>query len=69
MRTHSATCTLANHLDVEELLSREPLALPKLEFVNAGELKGLDGLLGFKFENLQLNEYKSHGKIDAPVAV
>lgn len=60
----------SNHLEqVEELLSREPLDLPTLEFVDAGELKGLDGLLDFKFENLKLNNYKSHGKIAAPVAV
>jgi thymidylate synthase len=44
-----------NHLDqVEELLKREPLELPKLEFVNAENLKDLQGLLDFKFENLNL---------------
>ena len=60
----------SNHLEqVEELLSREPLPLPKLDFVNAGGLKGLDGLLSFKYENLALNNYQSHGKIAAPVAV
>lgn len=60
----------SNHLDqVSELLSREPLELPKLEFVNADGLKGLDGLLQFKFENLILQNYQSHGKIAAPVAV
>ncbi len=60
----------SNHLEqVDELLSREPLALPKLEFVNAGELKGLNGLLNFKFENLKLENYQSYGKIAAPVAV
>lgn len=59
-----------NHLEqVEELLKREPLELPKLEFVNADNLKGLDGLLNFKYENLNLIGYKSHGKIAAPVAV
>jgi thymidylate synthase len=57
----------SNHLD--ELLSREPLPLPKLEFVDASGLKGLDGLLNFKFENLKLEGYQSHGKIAAPVAV
>src|SRR5258706_235161 len=43
----------SNHLEqVEELLSRKPLQLPKLEFINAENLKGLDGLLNFKYENL-----------------
>lgn len=60
----------SNHLEqVEELLKREPLPLPKLEFVNAENLKGLDGLLNFKYENLNLIGYQSHGKISAPVAV
>lgn len=59
-----------NHLEqVEELLKREPLPLPKLEFVKAENLKGLQGLLDFKYENLNLAGYKSHGKIAAPVAV
>jgi len=59
-----------NHLEqVEELLTREPLPLPKLEFVNAESLKGLEGLLNFKYENLNLIGYQSHGKIAAPVAV
>lgn len=60
----------SNHLEqVDELLSREPLPLPTLEFVGAENLKGLDGLLNFKWENLNLEGYKSHGKIAAPVAV
>lgn len=60
----------SNHLEqVEELLKREPLPLPKLEFVNAENLKGLQGLLNFKYENLNLVGYKSHKKIAAPVAV
>lgn len=59
-----------NHLEqVEELLKRAPLPLPKLEFQNAENLKGLDGLLNFKYENLKLEGYQSHGKIAAPVAV
>jgi len=45
------------------------MELPKLEFVNAAGLKGLDGLLNFKFENLKLNNYQSWGKIEAPVAI
>lgn len=60
----------SNHLDqVNELLSREPLPLPRLEFVNAAGLKGLNGLLDFSYENLKLVGYESHGKIAAPVAV
>lgn len=60
----------SNHLEqVEELLSREPLQLPKLEMVGADRLRGLEGLLNFQWENLSLMGYKSHGKIAAPVAV
>jgi thymidylate synthase len=60
----------SNHIEqVEELLKRKPLPLPKLEFVNAENLKGLEGLLNFKYENLNLTGYQSHGKIAAPVAV
>ena len=60
----------SNHLDqVNELLSREPLRLPNLKFVDAENLTGLDGLLSFKYENLDLAGYRSHGKIAAPVAV
>ena len=59
-----------NHLEqVEELLRREPLPLPKLELVDAENLKGLEGLLNFKYENLNLIGYQSHKKISAPVAV
>ncbi len=59
-----------NHFSqVDELLSREPLPLPQLEFVDTDNLKGLEGLLNFKYENLKLNNYQSHGKISAPVAV
>jgi thymidylate synthase len=60
----------SNHLNqVEEILSREPLSLPKLEFQNAENLEGLEGLLNFKYENLKLENYQSHGKIAAQVAV
>jgi thymidylate synthase len=60
-----------NHLEqVEELLAREPLALPRLEIVETDEpLRGLDGLLRMRYENLSLVNYQSHGKIAAPVAV
>ena len=60
-----------NHLSqVEELLAREPLALPRLEIVdNEQPLRGLEGLLNLRYENLRLVNYQSHGKIVAPVAV
>ena len=60
-----------NHLvQVEELLSREPLPLPRLEIRDEDErLRGIEGLLGFRYEHLSLVGYKSHGKIEAPVAV
>ncbi len=60
----------SNHVDqVNELLSREPFPLPKLEFINADGLKGLEGLLNMTYENLSLAGYRSHAKIAAPVAV
>ena len=58
-----------NHLDqVNELLSREPLPLPRLEIVDQGK-RGLEGLLAMSYEDLKLVGYQSHGKIAAPVAV
>lgn len=60
----------SSHLEqVNELLSRKPIKLPALGFINADDLKGQDGLLNFKFENLKLQNYQSWGKIAAPVAV
>lgn len=60
----------SNHLEqVEELLSREPLPLPTLEFVGAEDLRGFEGLLKFSYENLRLEGYRAHKKIAAPVAV
>ena len=60
-----------NHLaQVEELLSRQPLPLPRLEIRDEdGMMRGLAGLLTFRYEHLNLVGYKSHGKIEAPVAV
>jgi thymidylate synthase len=60
-----------NHLpQVAELLSREPLPLPRLEIRDEGRaLLGLEGLLAFRYENLSLVGYRPHGKIEAPVAV
>ncbi|HXM34281.1 MAG TPA: thymidylate synthase [Pyrinomonadaceae bacterium] len=60
-----------NHLEqVNELLSRTPLPLPQLKIVEEGEpLRGLEGLLAMRYEQLKLVGYQSHGKIAAPVAV
>jgi len=60
-----------NHLEqVEELLAREPLPLPALEIVDQEKsLRGLEGLLEMRYENLNLVGYHSHAKIAAPVAV
>jgi thymidylate synthase len=60
-----------NHLaQVEELLSREPLPLPRLEIKDNSERpRGLEGLLMMRYEDLELVGYKSHGKIAAAVAV
>ena len=60
-----------NHLEqVEELLAREPFALPKLQ-INDPEkkLRGLEGLLNFSYNDLSLVGYQAHAKIAAPVAV
>jgi thymidylate synthase len=60
-----------NHLDqVNELLSRTPKPLPLLEINDEqGTLRGLEGLLNFRYEHLNLIGYESHAKIAAPVAV
>ncbi|HEV7860320.1 MAG TPA: thymidylate synthase [Pyrinomonadaceae bacterium] len=60
-----------NHLgQVQELLKREPLPLPRLEIHDAeNRFRGLQGLLEMSYENLELVGYQSHGKIAAPVAV
>ena len=60
-----------NHLEqVQQLLSREPYALPELKIYDSeSKLRGLEGLLSITYEHLNLIGYKSHGKIAAPVAV
>jgi thymidylate synthase len=60
-----------NHLEqVVELLTRDPYPLPKLEILDEGRrLRGLEGLLALRYENLNLVGYQSHGKIAATVAV
>lgn len=60
-----------NHLkQVEELLAREPLPLPSLEILDESQqLRGLEGVLGMRYEHLKLVGYQSHSKIAAAVAV
>lgn len=60
----------SNHLDqVNELLSREPRELPTLSINRSDDLTGVDALLSFKYEDLELKGYTPCGKIAAPVAV
>ena len=60
-----------NHKEqVQELLSREPKPLPRLEVRDdANRLRGLQGLLDMRYEDIALVGYESHAKIAAPVAV
>jgi thymidylate synthase len=60
-----------NHLEqVQQLLAREPRPLPRLEIKDDTQsLRGLAGLLSFRYDNLSLIGYESHAKIAAPVAV
>jgi thymidylate synthase len=60
-----------NHLDqVNELLSRKPLPLPRLSINDdRKQLSRLERLIAFKYDDLDLVGYQSHGKIAAPVAV
>lgn len=60
-----------NHLEqVNELLAREPRPLPQLK-INDDEqqLRGLEGLLNFRYEHVSLVGYDSHAKIAGQVAV
>lgn len=62
-----------NHFEqVKTVLAREPKQLPTLKIVDPdGSLRGggLEALLGFRAENLELIGYESHGRVPAPVAV
>jgi thymidylate synthase len=60
-----------NHLDqVNELLSREPRPLPRLEIKDeADPLRGLEGLLRVRYQHLNLIGYDAHAKIAGQVAV
>lgn len=54
-----------NHLEqVETQLAREPLDPPRLWLHPA-----VDGLFDFRFEDIELIDYKSHPSIKAPIAV
>src|SRR5258708_25984163 len=60
-----------NHKEqVQELLSREPKPLPRVEIRDdANRLRGLQGLLDMRYEAIALGGYESHAKITAPGAV
>jgi len=60
-----------NHKEqVQELLSREPKSLPRVEIRDdANRLRGLQGLLDMRYEDIALVGYESHAKIAAEVAV
>lgn len=54
-----------NHLDQAKLqLSREPLALPRLELNPA-----VEDLFDFQFDDIAIQGYESHPSIKAPIAV
>ena len=55
----------SNHrAQVDEQLSRQPLPLPKL-WLNP-DIKDIDN---FTIDDIQLNDYKHHSAINAPIAV
>ena len=60
-----------NHVEqVNQLLSREPRPLPRLEIKDeANQLRGLEGLLSVRYEHLNLIGYDAHAKIAGQVAV
>ncbi|MEK6279134.1 MAG: thymidylate synthase [Acidobacteriota bacterium] len=60
-----------NHVNqVEELLARDPYPLPTLEILDETKRhRGLEGLLGMRYDDLKLAGYQSHGRIAAAVAV
>jgi thymidylate synthase len=69
--SHVTNHIYQNHIEqVQELLTREPFPLPKLEILDEEKrLRGLEGLLAMRYENFKLPGYQSHGKIAAAVAV
>ena len=54
-----------NHLDqAREQLSREPYPLPRLKFARRP-----DSIFDYRFEDIEIVDYRSHPAIKAPVAV
>jgi thymidylate synthase len=54
-----------NHLDqAREQLSREPYPLPRLKFARRP-----DSIFDYRFEDIEIVDYRSHPHITAPVAV
>ena len=55
----------SNHIEqVREQLARTPLDPPKLEIV-----RNVSSIDDFKYEDFKLIDYKSHAKIEAPIAI
>jgi len=55
----------SNHMEqVEEQLSRTPLALPRMKLN-----PDINDLFAFRFEDMELSGYESHPHISAPIAV
>ena len=55
----------SNHLEQADLqLTRLPHSLPKMKIADRGQ-----GILDFKFEDFELQNYQAHPHIPAPVAV
>ena len=55
----------SNHMEqVQEQLSREPRALPRMNI-----LRRPDSIYDYCFEDFELVDYNPHGHISAPVAV
>ena len=54
-----------NHLEqAREQLSREPYPLPKLSFARRPE-----SIFDYRFDDIRIDDYRSHPHIKAPVAV
>ena len=64
-RVAAASARVGEEKQAKELLAR----LYRIGPDGDGYLRGLEGLLAFRYEHLNLVGYKSHGKIEAPVAV
>ena len=53
----------------ETQLGREPSPLPDLEVCDMPQESALDRLLAYRWENIVLDRYHPHPKIEAPVAI